>query len=186
MPKHVTYLQAPAVLHGALQLRHHVAISGTDVDQPRNLAKSVTVDSGSLPTPISPSASDSRRRTHRPAGDPRSVAGGIDVPAIARVPYGTKSPDSVLNYRCRPPTCSSGGIAAGRRRNTASALSLDLRGHPHHARHPVEPARRPWLPARTAAPGARHRATVARRAYTGAMRSLRPEAKSRSSPVRSS
>ncbi len=46
MPKHVTYFQAPAVYAVPLQLlAYHVAIlKGTDVDQPRNLAKSVTVE----------------------------------------------------------------------------------------------------------------------------------------------
>ncbi|MBM4195788.1 MAG: glutamine--fructose-6-phosphate transaminase (isomerizing) [Gammaproteobacteria bacterium] len=46
MPKHVTYIQAPAVYTVPLQLlAYHVAIlRGTDVDQPRNLAKSVTVE----------------------------------------------------------------------------------------------------------------------------------------------
>jgi len=46
MPKHVTYLQAPIVYTIPLQLlAYHVAIlRGTDVDQPRNLAKSVTVE----------------------------------------------------------------------------------------------------------------------------------------------
>jgi len=46
MPKHVTYFQAPAVYTIPLQLlAYHVAIlKGTDVDQPRNLAKSVTVE----------------------------------------------------------------------------------------------------------------------------------------------
>ena len=46
MPKHVTYFQAPAVYTIPLQLlSYHVAIlKGTDVDQPRNLAKSVTVE----------------------------------------------------------------------------------------------------------------------------------------------
>jgi glutamine---fructose-6-phosphate transaminase (isomerizing) len=46
MPRHVTYLQAPAVYTVPLQLlAYHVAIlRGTDVDQPRNLAKSVTVE----------------------------------------------------------------------------------------------------------------------------------------------
>jgi glutamine---fructose-6-phosphate transaminase (isomerizing) len=46
MPRHVTYLQAPAVYTIPLQLlAYHVAICrGTDVDQPRNLAKSVTVE----------------------------------------------------------------------------------------------------------------------------------------------
>jgi glucosamine--fructose-6-phosphate aminotransferase (isomerizing) len=46
MPRHVTYFQAPAVYTIPLQLlAYHVAIlRGTDVDQPRNLAKSVTVE----------------------------------------------------------------------------------------------------------------------------------------------
>jgi glutamine---fructose-6-phosphate transaminase (isomerizing) len=46
MPKHVTNLQAPVVYTIPLQLlAYHVAIlRGTDVDQPRNLAKSVTVE----------------------------------------------------------------------------------------------------------------------------------------------
>jgi glucosamine--fructose-6-phosphate aminotransferase (isomerizing) len=46
MPKHITYLQAPAIYTVPLQLlAYHVAIlRGTDVDQPRNLAKSVTVE----------------------------------------------------------------------------------------------------------------------------------------------
>jgi glucosamine--fructose-6-phosphate aminotransferase (isomerizing) len=46
MPKHVSPLQAPAVYTVPLQLlAYHVAIlKGTDVDQPRNLAKSVTVE----------------------------------------------------------------------------------------------------------------------------------------------
>ncbi len=46
MPRHVTYFQAPAVYTLPLQLlAYHVAIlRGTDVDQPRNLAKSVTVE----------------------------------------------------------------------------------------------------------------------------------------------
>jgi glucosamine--fructose-6-phosphate aminotransferase (isomerizing) len=46
MPKHVTYFQAPAIYTIPLQLlAYHVAIlRGTDVDQPRNLAKSVTVE----------------------------------------------------------------------------------------------------------------------------------------------
>jgi glucosamine--fructose-6-phosphate aminotransferase (isomerizing) len=46
MPKHITYLQAPSVYTVPLQLlAYHVAIlRGTDVDQPRNLAKSVTVE----------------------------------------------------------------------------------------------------------------------------------------------
>ena len=46
MPRHVTYFQAPAVYTVPLQLRaYRVAIlKGSDVDQPRNLAKSVTVE----------------------------------------------------------------------------------------------------------------------------------------------
>jgi glucosamine--fructose-6-phosphate aminotransferase (isomerizing) len=46
MPKHVSYFQAPMVYTIPLQLlAYHVAIlRGTDVDQPRNLAKSVTVE----------------------------------------------------------------------------------------------------------------------------------------------
>lgn len=46
MPRHVTYVQAPVVYTIPLQLlAYHVAIlKGTDVDQPRNLAKSVTVE----------------------------------------------------------------------------------------------------------------------------------------------
>src|SRR5882672_6346169 len=46
MPKHISYFQAPAVYAIPLQLlAYHVAIlKGTDVDQPRNLAKSVTVE----------------------------------------------------------------------------------------------------------------------------------------------
>ena len=46
MPKHVSYFQAPAVYTIPMQLlAYHVAIlKGTDVDQPRNLAKSVTVE----------------------------------------------------------------------------------------------------------------------------------------------
>jgi len=46
MPRHVSYLQAPAVYTIPLQLlAYHCAIlKGTDVDQPRNLAKSVTVE----------------------------------------------------------------------------------------------------------------------------------------------
>ena len=46
MPRHVTYFQAPAVYTIPLQLlAYHTAIlRGTDVDQPRNLAKSVTVE----------------------------------------------------------------------------------------------------------------------------------------------
>jgi glucosamine--fructose-6-phosphate aminotransferase (isomerizing) len=46
MPRHVSQFQAPAVYTVPLQLlAYHVAIlRGTDVDQPRNLAKSVTVE----------------------------------------------------------------------------------------------------------------------------------------------
>ncbi|HXQ30673.1 MAG TPA: glutamine--fructose-6-phosphate transaminase (isomerizing) [Steroidobacteraceae bacterium] len=46
MPKHVSYFQAPVVYTIPLQLlAYHVAtMRGTDVDQPRNLAKSVTVE----------------------------------------------------------------------------------------------------------------------------------------------
>jgi glutamine---fructose-6-phosphate transaminase (isomerizing) len=46
MPRHISYFQAPAVYTLPLQLlAYHVAIlKGTDVDQPRNLAKSVTVE----------------------------------------------------------------------------------------------------------------------------------------------
>ncbi|NJD31336.1 MAG: glutamine--fructose-6-phosphate transaminase (isomerizing) [Gammaproteobacteria bacterium] len=46
MPRHVSYFQAPAVYSVPLQLlAYHCAIlKGTDVDQPRNLAKSVTVE----------------------------------------------------------------------------------------------------------------------------------------------
>jgi glucosamine--fructose-6-phosphate aminotransferase (isomerizing) len=46
MPKHVTEFQAPVIYTIPLQLlAYHVAIlKGTDVDQPRNLAKSVTVE----------------------------------------------------------------------------------------------------------------------------------------------
>jgi len=46
MPKHVSYFQAPIVYTIPLQLlAYHVAVlKGTDVDQPRNLAKSVTVE----------------------------------------------------------------------------------------------------------------------------------------------
>ena len=46
MPRHVSYFQAPMVYAIPLQLlAYHVAIlRGTDVDQPRNLAKSVTVE----------------------------------------------------------------------------------------------------------------------------------------------
>ncbi len=46
MPQHVSYFQAPSVYTIPLQLlAYHVAVlKGTDVDQPRNLAKSVTVE----------------------------------------------------------------------------------------------------------------------------------------------
>jgi glucosamine--fructose-6-phosphate aminotransferase (isomerizing) len=46
MPRHVSYFQAPIIYTVPLQLlAYHVAIlKGTDVDQPRNLAKSVTVE----------------------------------------------------------------------------------------------------------------------------------------------
>ncbi len=46
MPAHVSYFQAPMVYTIPLQLlAYHVAVlKGTDVDQPRNLAKSVTVE----------------------------------------------------------------------------------------------------------------------------------------------
>jgi glucosamine--fructose-6-phosphate aminotransferase (isomerizing) len=46
MPRHVSYFQAPSVYTVPLQLlAYHVAVlKGTDVDQPRNLAKSVTVE----------------------------------------------------------------------------------------------------------------------------------------------
>jgi glucosamine--fructose-6-phosphate aminotransferase (isomerizing) len=46
MPRHVRQFQAPAVYTVPLQLlAYHVAVlRGTDVDQPRNLAKSVTVE----------------------------------------------------------------------------------------------------------------------------------------------
>jgi glucosamine--fructose-6-phosphate aminotransferase (isomerizing) len=46
MPKHVTYFQAAVIYTIPLQLlAYHCAIlKGTDVDQPRNLAKSVTVE----------------------------------------------------------------------------------------------------------------------------------------------
>ncbi len=46
MPEHVSHFQAPAVYTIPLQLlAYHCAIlKGTDVDQPRNLAKSVTVE----------------------------------------------------------------------------------------------------------------------------------------------
>jgi glucosamine--fructose-6-phosphate aminotransferase (isomerizing) len=46
MPEHIEPLQAPIVYTVPLQLlAYHVAVArGTDVDQPRNLAKSVTVE----------------------------------------------------------------------------------------------------------------------------------------------
>ncbi len=46
MPAHISYFQAPVVYTIPLQLlAYHVAVlKGTDVDQPRNLAKSVTVE----------------------------------------------------------------------------------------------------------------------------------------------
>jgi glucosamine--fructose-6-phosphate aminotransferase (isomerizing) len=46
MPRHVSYFQAPIVYTIPLQLlSYHVAtLRGTDVDKPRNLAKSVTVE----------------------------------------------------------------------------------------------------------------------------------------------
>ncbi len=46
MPRHVSYFQAPAVYTVPLQLLayHAAVLKGTDVDQPRNLAKSVTVE----------------------------------------------------------------------------------------------------------------------------------------------
>jgi glucosamine--fructose-6-phosphate aminotransferase (isomerizing) len=46
MPRHVSYFQAPVIYSIPMQLlAYHVAIlKGTDVDQPRNLAKSVTVE----------------------------------------------------------------------------------------------------------------------------------------------
>jgi glucosamine--fructose-6-phosphate aminotransferase (isomerizing) len=46
MPKHISYFQSPMAYTVPLQLlAYHVAIlKGTDVDQPRNLAKSVTVE----------------------------------------------------------------------------------------------------------------------------------------------
>jgi glucosamine--fructose-6-phosphate aminotransferase (isomerizing) len=46
MPRHVSYFQAPAVYTIPLQLLayHCATLKGTDVDQPRNLAKSVTVE----------------------------------------------------------------------------------------------------------------------------------------------
>jgi len=46
MPRHVSYFQAPAIYTIPLQLLayHCALLKGTDVDQPRNLAKSVTVE----------------------------------------------------------------------------------------------------------------------------------------------
>jgi glucosamine--fructose-6-phosphate aminotransferase (isomerizing) len=46
MPRHVSYFQAPAVYTVPLQLLayHTAVLKGTDLDQPRNLAKSVTVE----------------------------------------------------------------------------------------------------------------------------------------------
>ncbi len=46
MPKHISYFQAPIVYTVPLQLLayHTALLRGTDVDQPRNLAKSVTVE----------------------------------------------------------------------------------------------------------------------------------------------
>jgi len=46
MPRHVSYFQAPAVYTIPMQLLayHAAVLKGTDVDQPRNLAKSVTVE----------------------------------------------------------------------------------------------------------------------------------------------
>ena len=46
MPRHVSYFQAPAVYTVPLQLLayHTAVLKGTDVDQPRHLAKSVTVE----------------------------------------------------------------------------------------------------------------------------------------------
>ena len=46
MPRHISYFQAPAVYTLPLQLLayHTAVLRGTDVDQPRNLAKSVTVE----------------------------------------------------------------------------------------------------------------------------------------------
>jgi len=46
MPRHASDLQAPLVYTIPLQLlAYHAAIlKGTDIDQPRNLAKSVTVE----------------------------------------------------------------------------------------------------------------------------------------------
>jgi glucosamine--fructose-6-phosphate aminotransferase (isomerizing) len=46
MPVHATALQSPVLFAIPMQLlAYHVAVlKGTDVDQPRNLAKSVTVE----------------------------------------------------------------------------------------------------------------------------------------------
>ena len=46
MPVNVTALQAPIIFAVPMQLlAYHVAVlKGTDVDQPRNLAKSLTVE----------------------------------------------------------------------------------------------------------------------------------------------
>jgi glucosamine--fructose-6-phosphate aminotransferase (isomerizing) len=46
MPRHVSYFQSPAVYTLPLQLLayHAAVLKGTDLDQPRNLAKSVTVE----------------------------------------------------------------------------------------------------------------------------------------------
>ncbi len=46
MPRHVSYFQAPVVYTIPMQLLayHTAVLKGTDVDQPRNLAKSVTVE----------------------------------------------------------------------------------------------------------------------------------------------
>jgi glutamine---fructose-6-phosphate transaminase (isomerizing) len=46
MPAKVSYFQAPVIYTIPMQLlAYHVAVlKGTDVDQPRNLAKSVTVE----------------------------------------------------------------------------------------------------------------------------------------------
>ncbi|MDB6099550.1 MAG: glucosamine--fructose-6-phosphate aminotransferase, partial [Gammaproteobacteria bacterium] len=46
MPHHATAIQAPILFAIPMQLlAYHVAVlKGTDVDQPRNLAKSVTVE----------------------------------------------------------------------------------------------------------------------------------------------
>ena len=46
MPRHVSYFQSPVIYTLPLQLLayHAAVLRGTDVDQPRNLAKSVTVE----------------------------------------------------------------------------------------------------------------------------------------------